>query len=142
MTTASTVTNDGLWVELPAEEWQRRLEQARAQAMDVLATAGLDTDTDEKSPAALICEGALGPSLRPNLDIDRQHLRHLIELAMRRGPEFRDFEEALVQYEGAVAEAAYRFGVIAGCHVSWPMVAAMPAPYAPPPAPRPKGGAR
>jgi hypothetical protein len=138
----STVPRD-TWVQIPITEWRRRLEHARAAALHMLASVGLDTDTGDDHPAAMICDGPIGLALRPAIATDRKALEELLDRARSYRDDFHELPDLLVAYEISVAEAAYLFGVIAGCHLTWPFVEAMPAPYAPPDTPRrKKAGAR
>lgn len=134
------------WKQLPAAEWQRRLSIVHQAALRHVAAVGLDLDDDQHDISSAIVFGDedqnVGVLLRPALRAQLQRVDAIANMARSRYPELRELDEKLCSLLITVSEAGFLFGVVAGCHMPWDVVAAMPAPYAPP-APRiRKRGAR
>ena len=136
------------WTEIRSAEWRRRLAAVRTIALRGLAENGLPESSDDFDVASLVMDGAVGDLLRPSIAGERAKAAARVEQAqIALGDKRGDFQEDIFRHLMSVAESAYRFSVIAGCHLSWPIVEAMPAPTGPPAAavkaPRRRaGGAR
>jgi hypothetical protein len=118
------------WQPLPAEEWTRRLQVARQQALTLLAGQGLNLNGGIEV-SALIAELGLGALLDPSLAGEVKRFDALVQAAATRGEDLRDMPSEQTNYVIALTEAAFLFGCIAGCHLPWSVVEAMPAPCAP-----------
>ena len=135
------------WKPLTAREWKRRLDAARTLAVRRLAVSGLDGDHDAQGVAniaALILEEETGRALHPALGATQADVEASIKALGDPQNENLNHQnnrlsEQVFAYAMAIAEASFLFGVIAGCHLSWPVVEATPAPCAPP---RAKGGGK
>ena len=130
--------NRDTWKELPPAEWKRRLNRVSELALQRLAAHGFGDDNDEDiSDMIAYGEGkdSVAALLNPGLAVERANVDRLIEgVSVELG-----MESAVISYAVAVAEAAFQFGLITGCHLPWSVIEAMPAPDAPP---RTKGGAK
>ena len=123
------VLDTELWEQLPAAEWLRRLRRARTVALQTLAGAGLSIEQDSHEISSLIVykKDAIGLALAPTLGPNRGELDELVKAA-----NVEDLDETITAFTVSVIEAAYRFGIIVGCHVPWPVIEATEASSGPP----------
>jgi hypothetical protein len=129
------------WKQIPEQEWQQRLAELRTLALRRLARVGINVSADEAdgvpSVAGMILESPAGGRVRPLLADAQAQARAVIKDLGDPSVQTDDdvpsaLSDVVFSYAMYAAEAGYLFGVIVGANTSWPVVAGLEAPYAPP----------